>query len=119
MGWYKRSSAAQLTDTVRKWLLQAYRGTPDLRLVDADLDQFPPTIEDEQAIEMGAQMAQSQLNLPELTTIQKGVIDHIRSKVTHRQQQRPEPMEPTQDDPLAMPAMGDGGEVQQPQVQTL
>jgi hypothetical protein len=116
MSWYKRSSAAQLTDTVRKWLLQAYQGTPDLRLVDADLDQFPPTMEDEQAIEMGAQMAQSQLHLPELTTIQKGVIDHIRSRVTHRQQQ------PEQNDPLAVPPIGEEPpqpQQQQPQVQTL
>jgi hypothetical protein len=113
MGWYKRSSSAQLTDTVRKWLIQAYQSSPDLRLVDADLDQFTPSMDDEQAISIGAQMAQTQLQLPELTTIQQGVLDHIMSRVMTKRQSPQDnstgipPVEPVGDGVETAPAQQD------------
>ena len=117
MGWYKKSSEVQLTQTVKKWLIQAYKGTPDTRLIDADLDQFTPSMTDEQSIEMGAQMAQTDLHLAELTTIQQGVLDHIRSRVTSRQQPKPQAEQPLGNVPEPTTPIGNVGEVEQAPVE--
>jgi hypothetical protein len=81
MSWYKRSNSARLTETVRKWLIQSQNSVPSFAMIDADLSAFAPSGDDGQSIEMGANLAVSQLHLTEMTPAMSTVLDYIRSRV--------------------------------------
>ena len=86
MNWYKLSNNADLTTTVKNWLIQAFRGPVDESLVQQDLDIAMSTMDDafllQEAIENGTKLAMSQTMQDELNEYQRQLLMTIQNRIS-------------------------------------
>ena len=92
MSWYRLAQGNNflLSKTIAQWLVQAYRGPVDIRLVQQDIDNLMPTIDDAntigEALSSGESMARLQLKQQGmLTQNQQDVLTSIQSRFTSMQ----------------------------------